>query len=1099
MRRSAMHRRLRLLTGLAALLATVIASCHDGRADNLLANPFLREGVFEPTSWSLNEPEANRVTWLQSGKTDDFALQLDAGGKDWAGATSGSVPVSPRETLTVAAWVKTDDRVGEGAHLYVRFFGGGRFLGQTGPLLPAHIREWRLVQGRVTAPEGATAADVSLQVWSASTVWLHSAALLRGTDAAEPGRVLPPPGSDAFELVKLPRGKPEDANRNGLPDTLEAALGITPADKARSTRLTRRRTASLQTPTGYREDNDLKVDRIIVAGNQESSIRSWQSFGYVADVMGGFRAGPEYVQAHPDEPQTDAAGTPLTCGPGSYYMVPTANRRRIMADYFAAGVRNGAEAVCPEEPEFFNRAGYSEAFKREWQAAYGEPWQDPASSVDARLKAERLKARLEHQLLAGIYQAARQANPKAARFLLAHSPLNYTAWGITFAHADMVKSGLVDEMVAQVWTGTARSQVTYRGQSAERTFENAFLEYSSSHNLVRGLDIPVWFLMDPLEDNPDRAMEDYHTNYERTLAASLLFPEVDRFETMPWPTRIFGRVPAGFATEIASVINVLSDMQNQASPRSPLPVGEGPRVRVQWDCGTQGIATFIADSAMFQRGEPSASDMDDFYGLCLPLLMRGIPVQIAHLDRLDTPGYLAPYHTLLVSYDALKPESRLANEKLAAWVRAGGSLLVCGGEDAYNEADEWWKKAGFHGPTDHLLSLLGLQVKGRRLAGGPSGQERWQVVARTDYTGRNLENRKVEEIDLSSFLAESDAVYIKFEDTLKDDGWGAFITSIELEGTRDGKPLDDTFTPGTEGERAYIHHDDRTNLTAAQPQARFCDGRTSIVYRFPFDRGSRATMRVDVGNQYEVSASTAAPDVTRRFEAPRWPGSADLWQIPVGQAFVTHDGTGAEPLVASGADALVLEQQVGKGHAFFCGLPGRHFAGSELGDRQLRALVARLTAAAGRQYVEKPYLKLRRGDYVIAKTFDRELRIEGHYVDPLRPDLPVLDDVHLAPDSLAVLRDVSGLMQPGKPRVLFCSSCVEWKSEEPTRTRLIVSGALGVRGACRLWTGGRKMATLRGTSASGGEVKIDVRTEGDTLLLTYDNLPNGIAIDLRWG
>ena len=1078
-----MRRETLLLAVPAALLASTIRAMPQGRAANLLANPFFREGVFGPTAWSLNEPEGSRVTWLQSPKTDDLALQLDASGRDWAGATSGSVLAKPGETLTVAAWVKTDQRVGEGAHLYVRFFAGGRFLGQTGPLLPPDIREWRLAQGTVTAPEGATAADVSLQVWSASTVWLHSAALLRGGDAAEPARLLPSPRSDAFVPANLPRGRPEDANRNGLPDTLEAALGIAPADKARSTRLTRRKTTSLQTPTGYREDNDLKVDRIIVAGNQEGQIRSWQSSGYVADVMGGFRAGPEYVQAHPDEPQTDASGTPLTCGPGSYYMVPTADRRRIMADYFATAIRNGAAAVCPEEPEFFNRAGYSEAFRREWQAAYGEPWQDPVSSVDARLRAERLKARLEHQLLADIYQAARQANPKATRFLLAHSPLNYTAWGIAFAHADMIKSGLVDEMVAQVWTGTARSQVTYRAQSAERTFENAFLEYSSSYNLVRGLAVPVWFLMDPLEDNPDRPMEDYHTNYERTLAASLLFPEVDRFETMPWPTRIFGRVPAEFATEITSVINVLSDMQNQRS--------------AEWDCGTQGIATFIADSAMFQRGEPLASAMDDLYGLCLPLLMRGIPGQIAHLDRLDTPGYLAPYHTLLVSYDALKPESPLANEKLAAWVRAGGSLLVCGGEDAYNEADEWWKKAGFHGPTEHLLSLLGLEVKGRRLAGGPNGQERWQVVARTDYTGRNLENRKVEETDLSPFLAESDAVYVRLEDTLKEDGWGPFITSIQLQGTRDGKPVTETFIPGTERERAYIYHDDRTNLTGGQPQARFCDGRTSIVYRFPFDRGSRAALRVDVGNQYQVSASSAAPDVTRRFEAPRWPEGADLWQVPVGESFVTYDDAGAAPLVAGGADALVLENQVGKGRVLVCGLPGRHFAGSERGDRQLRALVARLVAAAGRQYVEKSYVRLRRGDYVIAKTFDRELRIEGRYVDVLKPDLRVVDGVHLAPDSLAVLHDVSRLMQPGKPRVLFCSSCVEWKSEEPTRVRLIVSSALGVRGACRVWTGGRKVEALRGTSAIGGEVKIDVRTEGDTLLLAYDNLPNGIAIDIR--
>ena len=30
-----------------------------------------------------------------------------------------------------------------------------------------------------------------------------------------------------------------------------------------------------------------------------------------------------------------------------------------------------------------------------------------------------------------------------------------------------------------------------------------YFEYSSSLNLVRGMKIPVWLLMDPVEDNPD--------------------------------------------------------------------------------------------------------------------------------------------------------------------------------------------------------------------------------------------------------------------------------------------------------------------------------------------------------------------------------------------------------------------------------------------------------------------------------------------------------------------------------------------------------------------------------------------------------------------
>ncbi len=51
----------------------------------------------------------------------------------------------------------------------------------------------------------------------------------------------------------------------------------------------------------------------------------------------------------------------------------------------------------------------------------------------------------------------------------------------------------------------------------------------------------VWFLNDPIEDNPDHSWEDYRTNWESTLTASLLWPQVWRYEVMPWPERIFHR------------------------------------------------------------------------------------------------------------------------------------------------------------------------------------------------------------------------------------------------------------------------------------------------------------------------------------------------------------------------------------------------------------------------------------------------------------------------------------------------------------------------------------------------------------------------------
>lgn len=88
---------------------------------------------------------------------------------------------------------------------------------------------------------------------------------------------------------------PADANDNGLPDTIESYLNI-PAG-AVSTRRTRRPTTSLQTPTPWRADNDLKVDTILVVNESADAFHSWQERGYRSWYMTGFRAGPDYVES----------------------------------------------------------------------------------------------------------------------------------------------------------------------------------------------------------------------------------------------------------------------------------------------------------------------------------------------------------------------------------------------------------------------------------------------------------------------------------------------------------------------------------------------------------------------------------------------------------------------------------------------------------------------------------------------------------------------------------------------------------------------------------------------------------------------------------
>jgi len=223
----------------------------------------------------------------------------------------------------------------------------------------------------------------------------------------------------------------------------------------------------------------------------------------------------------------------------------------------------------------------------------------------------------------------------------------------------------------------------------------------------------MWFLADPVEDNPNRTWEDYRRNYECTVIASLFFPEAWGFEVMPWPSRIFqGRyrkadlttkgaegIPADYATEILTIINSLNDMEQRT---------------VLFDSGTKGIGVLVSDSMMFQVGEPHVTPTDGFFGLTLPLLKRGIPVRAVHLENLFRAGCLDGYRLLILSYEFMKPLKAEYHRVLADWVKKGNVLMYFGdGSDPYHAVREWWNTPpmNYATPAEHLFEVLGLPRK----------------------------------------------------------------------------------------------------------------------------------------------------------------------------------------------------------------------------------------------------------------------------------------------------------------------------------------------------------------------------------------------------
>ncbi|MGD0812049.1 MAG: hypothetical protein ABSA83_00445 [Verrucomicrobiota bacterium] len=481
-----------------------------------------------------------------------------------------------------------------------------------------------------------------------------------------------------------------------------------------------------QTGAPWSPQGDLRSDVAIVYGidtNLPARIESWRAHGYRIHVMTGASWGQyqDYLYGrfdgvnHEDQAQTDRNGDKISHGGDVYYMCPGENYGKFLCIGVQRALDAGAEAVHMEEPEFWDRAGYSEGFKREWRNFYQDQWQPPGSSVDARWRASKLKYFLYRRALQQVFDYVQAYNDRTGRqvrcYVPTHSLLNYAQWCIVSPESSLAQLMGCDGYIAQVWTGTSREPNRFRGEVRSRTFETAFLEYGAMQNLVRATGRSVWYLGDPIEDNPDHDWTDYRANWESTLTASLFQPEISKFEVAPWPERVFGGryrrsaepekrkpIPPSYATELQTVFNALNDMK---------------QAKLGWDCGTTGIGVLVSDSLMFQRGQPTPSDpyLGNVYGLAMPLLKHGLPVTPVQLENVTVPHYLDGFHVLLLSYDGQKPLSPEVHVPLADWVKSGGALIFCDNDsDPYLRVHEWWNSHGrnYSTPREHLFELLAL-------------------------------------------------------------------------------------------------------------------------------------------------------------------------------------------------------------------------------------------------------------------------------------------------------------------------------------------------------------------------------------------------------
>ncbi|MBQ2720378.1 MAG: hypothetical protein IJF23_02470 [Clostridia bacterium] len=528
----------------------------------------------------------------------------------------------------------------------------------------------------------------------------------------------------------------------------------------------------IQEAAAYSSEFDVQCDFVMVYGVNDikKRVKKWKEKGYVIHLMTGVSWGSynDYLFGkfdgidHTDEGQRKK-DSEIKHGGNIPYMVPSNSFAHFLAEKLKGAIDAGVEAIHLEEPEFWVEAGYSEAFKREWQIYYKEPWQDPQSSCDAQYRASKLKqylyTRTLDRLCSELKEYAMVKYGRLLRFYVpTHSLINYSQWKIISPESALIDLPTIDGYIAQIWTGTSRPPNYYRGVKKERTFETAFLEYGVMQELVRGTGRKMWFLADPIEDDQRHTWQDYRENYYKTVVASLFHPEVSSYEVCPWPRRVMQgkhieneetarkidvqkkkwiedgndikdftipdelmiKIPPEYKTNLLTVMHTLRDMADQ--PDS------------EWITKTPEVGLLMADSAMFQRicpedGGDDSLEFTSFYGLSLPLLKSGIavrPVQLDNIRRFAT--YLDGYSVLVLSYEYMKPSSPDINQAIAGWVKNGGTLVYVGdGSDPFNKVREWWNDGQneYDSPAEHLFEVLGI---GKEANGGRYGVEKGKVL-----------------------------------------------------------------------------------------------------------------------------------------------------------------------------------------------------------------------------------------------------------------------------------------------------------------------------------------------------------------------------------
>lgn len=732
---------------------------------------------------------------------------------------------------------------------------------------------------------------------------------------------------------------------------------------------------SFQTNASYNPGIDIKTDAVLVYGACKRKVRGWQNKGYRIWSMYNSiwdNIHTPVFKKHPEIIQTLKDGKPYQLMADRYWAVPSP----IWADYIwkrvERGLEAGVEAVVLEEPEYSYSAGYSGYFKKAWEEFYGEPWRPPHSSPTAAFKAGRLIGHLLSEFYRDVFKKVKEKVPGVKTYIATHSIFHYVTMFVA-PFSKFIDNPYCDGIIGQVWTGTAKYPFVLRGKRASYIFQRAYLEYSFFAGFKRAWkEKEMWFLTDPVEDDPDYTWDFYKKSYIKTMIASLLFPEVYRYEVTPWPERVFGKgvkysgqkAPQNYM----SLLLLIWDMERRLHKY---------KNDVEWISGEPTFLAPISETSAYQKVGGYTFDFDPFLYMTVPLLQWGNGVYAFPMEGIaKDPASISDFKVMLLDYSISKPDDPKINRNIADWVKSGGTLVIFGGEDRFCKIEgTWWSKEGFDSPAEALLSELGVKVLKKKAAYPGGGKVIYNSVETLGRSVHDLSNLGPYSFDLSHLLP-ADAITVEFTDATPKDGWGPTIKKIIFE--TDLERIE--FIPGQPEEKSY--------LWAFSPPGgvgsdfRYVDGSGLLTYAFPVKGARWAKLTVVIGNDFVISVGKTWLLIPRRRGilkyAPRIlkPPYTIYWAEDVEVLGKSIDGV-----------PMVWRKKVGKGWVWHVAFSPANFSSPE-GEEFYRRLLKKIYP----KLCERGFVALRRGPYIIGYTLDKSFELKGKYINMLDPELPLVED-----------------------------------------------------------------------------------------------------------